>query len=97
MLSIITISCLGIIVYFNTFFSSFHLDDASSIVNNFAIKNIQNLPGIWNFWPSRFITYLSIAFNYHFNGLNVFGYHLFNLMVHLVSAILVWWLGGLYG
>ena len=42
--------------------------------------------------PRRFITYLSIAFNYHFHGLNVFGYHLFNLAVHLLSAFLVWWL-----
>jgi tetratricopeptide (TPR) repeat protein len=30
--------------------------------------------------------------NYHFNGLNVFGYHVFNLAVHLGTAILVWWL-----
>ena len=38
-----------------------------------------NLQNIWDFLPCRFITYLSIAFNYHFNGLDVFGYHLFNL------------------
>ena len=64
----------------------------SSIVNNFAIRNIHNLQNIWNFLPCRFILYLSFAFNYHFNGLDVFGYHIFNLAVHLVSAILVWWL-----
>ena len=62
------------------------------IVDNLAIRNISNLQNIWNFLPCCFVTLLSIAFNYHFNGLNVFGYHLFNLAVHLVSAILVWWL-----
>ncbi len=92
LLSIIIISCLGIVVYFNTFFCSFHFDDSSSIVDNFLITNIYNLQNIWNFWPCRFILYLSVALNYHFNGLNVFGYHLFNIVVHLGAAILVWWL-----
>ncbi len=92
LLSIALISCLGIIVYSNTFHCSFHFDDANSITDNFSIKDISNLQNIWDFWPSRFITYFSIAFNYHFSGLDVFGYHLFNLGVHIISAILVWWL-----
>ena len=90
--TIIGISCLGILVYSNTFHCSFYLDDLYSIVPNTAIKNIHNLQNIWNFWPNRFITYFSFALNYHFNGLNVFSYHLFNLAVHLVSALLVCWL-----
>ena len=90
--SIIPISCLGILVYSNTFYCSFHFDDEMYIINNFAIKNIQNLLNIWRICPCRFITFLSIAFNYHFYQLNVFGYHLFNIAVHLGSAILVWWL-----
>ena len=89
---IIIISCLGIIVYSNTFHCSFHFDDFRFIVDNFAIKNIPNLFNHWKFYPCRFITFLSITLNYHFNGLNVFGYHLFNLAVHLSSAIFVWWL-----
>ena len=40
----------------------------------------------------RFVTYVSLAFNYHFHKLNVFGYHLVNLLIHLCSGILVWWL-----
>lgn len=82
---------LGTLIYFNTLYSSFHFDDNHSIVDNFAIRNILNLQAIWSFWPCRFITYLSIAFNYHFQQFNVFGYHLFNLTIHLSSAILVWW------
>jgi hypothetical protein len=90
--SIISISCLGIIVYSNTFFCSFHFDDRVYVINNFTIRNIQNLLNIWEFYPCRFITFFSLALNYHFNQLNVFGYHLFNIAVHLGSAILVWWL-----
>ena len=90
--SVIAIFCLGFLVYSNTFHCSFHLDDNSGIVFNIVIKSIHHLKSIWDFWPSRLITYLSIALNYHFNGLDVRGYHLFNLAVHLGAAILVWWL-----
>ena len=86
------ISCLGVIVYSNTFNCSFHLDDDYFIVNNLVIRNIQNLQGIFQFYPSRFIVFLSLALNYHFHHFNVFGYHLFNLVVHLTTAFLVWWL-----
>ena len=92
MFPIILISCLGIIVYSNAFFCSFHLDDIPSIVQNTFIRNIFDLHHLWDFLPRRFFLYLSLAFNYRFNGLDVFGYHLFNLIVHLISAVLVWWL-----
>ncbi|MBF0571105.1 MAG: tetratricopeptide repeat protein [Candidatus Omnitrophica bacterium] len=86
------IAGLGLLVYINTFFCSFQFDDTPSIIDNHFIKNISDLQNIWNFWPCRFITYLSFALNYHLHGLNVFGYHLFNLSVHLASGFFVWWL-----
>lgn len=90
-LAIILISCLGIIVYSNTFYAPFHFDDTVFITSNFAIRNIHEPLNIWQCFPCRFVTLFSFAINYHFYKLNVFGYHLFNLMVHLCSAILVWW------
>ena len=90
-LPIIIILCIGSIIYSNSYLCSFHLDDFSSIVNNHYIRHL-NLVNIWCFLPRRFLLYLSLALNYHFNGLNVVGYHQFNLAVHLISAILVWWL-----
>ncbi len=89
-LSIILISFLGSIVYSNSFFCPFQFDDFPTIVNNPSITNIYNLQNIWAYTPCRFITFLSLALNYHFHQLNVFGYHLFNLAVHLMSSILVW-------
>jgi len=85
-----SIILLGTLIYSNTFYSSFHFDDLSSIVDNSAIRNISHLQTIWNFWPTRFITYFSVALNYHFSQLNVLTYHLFNLTVHLSLGILVW-------
>ena len=90
--SIILILCLGIIVYSNSFFCSFHFDDFPFIIENSFIKNIQNLQDIWKYYPCRFVTFLSFAFNYHFNGVSVLGYHLFNLGLHLLTACFVWWL-----
>ncbi len=91
-LNVVLICCLGFIIYSNTFHSPFQLDDEHSIIDNVSIKNLSDKNAIFNYLPTRFITDLSIAFNYHFNGLNVFGYHLFNLLVHLLSAVIVWWL-----
>lgn len=92
LLSILTIVGVGIIVYSNSFLCSFHFDDDAYIVHNFAIRNIQNLADIWNICPCRFVTFLSIALNYHFQTLNLFGYHLFNLVIHIGTALLVYWL-----
>jgi tetratricopeptide (TPR) repeat protein len=81
---------VAVLTYSNTFLGSFHFDDSSSITINFAIKNFRDLKSIWSFWPTRFLTYLTIALNYRFWGLNVLGYHIFNFILHLGCAVLVW-------
>jgi len=90
--SIFIIIALGFLVYSNTFFSSFHFDDDLYIINDYAIRNIQNLFAIWKICPCRFIAFLSLAINYHFNHLDVLGYHILNLLIHLGTACFVWWL-----
>jgi len=81
---------LGMAVYSNSFDCSFHFDDIDSIVDNPAIRDVRDLGRIWDFIPRRFVGYLSFALNYRFNRLDVFGYHVVNLAVHLVSSLLVW-------
>lgn len=90
--SVILIFCLGTIVYSNSFLTLFQFDDWINITNNFAVRNIFNLHNIWTFLPRRFLLYLSLAFNYHVNGYHELGYHIFNLIIHLCCASLVWWL-----
>lgn len=92
MSSALAIVILGALVYSNSFFCSFHFDDDAYIVNCFAIRNIHNFINIWNICPCRFITFLSLALNYHFDRLHVLGYHVFNLSIHIATALLVWWL-----
>lgn len=90
--SVFAIFLVGAAVYSNTFHCGFHFDDDFFIKNNFAIRHIDSIKEIWDFLPARFIFYLSLAVNYHFHQLDLFGYHAVNLTVHIISSILVWWL-----
>ena len=83
----------GILAYANTLQVPFGLDDLSSITLNPVITDLANyLPGGsgYEFIPRRWVGYLTFALNYHFGGLNVTGYHIFNLAVHLCVALLVY-------
>ena len=93
--SVVLIMLLGMLSYSNTFNDSFHFDDFTFIVENPSIKNIDDIQSIFKTilpQSSRFVCFLTFALNYKVHGLDVFGYHLTNLMIHLVSAVLVWWL-----
>ncbi|HQW26165.1 MAG TPA: tetratricopeptide repeat protein [Saprospiraceae bacterium] len=87
-----TILFLGIIIYSNSFVSTFHLDDINNIRDNASIRNLSNIKGMWEFSQTRFLALYSFAWNFHYGQLNVWGYHLVNLLIHLINAILVYWL-----
>jgi protein O-mannosyl-transferase len=83
----------GIAVYANTFHVPFVFDDARSIIENPVIKNLANFyanSSGYDYLPNRVVAFLSFALNYHFGGLAVFGYHAVNLIIHLVTAVLVY-------
>lgn len=90
---VLIILLFGTLAYANSFGGPFVLDDLKSIANNEIIRDLGNfLPGGsgHDFIPRRWIGYFSFALNYHFSGLDVTGYHLFNLAVHLGTALLVY-------
>jgi protein O-mannosyl-transferase len=86
------IMLLGLIIYSNTFKCSFHYDDLLRISNNSSIRNLWDLKGMWKSYPMRPVGIFSFALNYQFGKLNVWGYHLVNIIIHLINALLVWWL-----
>jgi len=83
------IAVLAFAAYANSFSGRFILDDKLSIIDNKAIRAL---------WPlSRFtsgttrpVVELSLALNYALGGLDVPGYHVFNLTVHVAAALLLW-------
>jgi tetratricopeptide (TPR) repeat protein len=94
-IQIILIFALGLFVYSNTFHAPFVFDDENSIEENIIIKNLGHfdIDSIgYKKYPTRFIGYLTFAINYEFGGLDVTGYHIFNLFVHLANALLVYFL-----
>ena len=88
----LAIVAAGLAAYANTWQSSFHFDDQTSIVWNYAIQRLADVRSIWDFWPTRFLTYFSFALNYHIHQLGVFGYHIVNTVIHLAAALCVRWL-----
>ena len=92
LVSIALICLVGVIAYSNSFDCSFHFDDKPNIEENMAIRNLSNVKAWWGFVPSRPMGTLSFALNYHFHRLDVWGYHLVNLGIHITNAVLVWWL-----
>jgi tetratricopeptide (TPR) repeat protein len=84
---------LGFLIYSNTFHSSFHFDDQFAVVDNAAIRDL-NLKTIWGTFNTRFLAGVSLAANYAWGRLEVFGYHLFNVAVHVLASFLVYLLAG---
>jgi len=89
-LSCLLICTVGILAYSNTFQSAFHFDDETSILQNPAIRHLNDLQAIFYYAPSRFVTYLSFAVNYAADGVSVIGYHIVNLAIHLLAGLMVW-------
>ena len=81
-----------LIAYSNTFTADFHFDDNPSIVENFTIKraNAENILTLMG--GTRPVVYLSLMLNYALGGLNVVGYHIFNIGFHIANSILVYML-----
>src|SRR5262245_59162340 len=76
----------GTAVYWNSFAGAFLLDDRRRILDNPEIRRL------WPPWElmahsPRPIVQLSLAFNYAVGGFNVWGYHAFNLAVHLFAGL----------
>ncbi|MCD6308767.1 MAG: tetratricopeptide repeat protein, partial [Candidatus Latescibacteria bacterium] len=86
------IVALCVLAYSNSFTCSFQFDDFHYIVENRALHDIGDIGAIWNFLDRRFIGNLTFALNYSLHGVNVVGYHVVNLLVHIGAALFVRWL-----
>jgi tetratricopeptide (TPR) repeat protein len=83
----------GLLVYANSFGGPFLFDDFGSIVRNTSIRDLTNLRALFTTADAtavsgRWLANLSYALNYAAGGLNVTGYHVVNLALHLACAVL---------
>ncbi len=84
----------GLAAYWNSFSGPFVFDDIEAIVENQQIRSLRNVGDV--LMPEREVptagrplVNVSLAVNYAIGGLDVFGYHVFNLAVHLACALLL--------
>ncbi len=84
LLSIFCILTAGGLVYANSFAVPFVLDDVTSILTNPLVKNFDFR------LKTRILGDLSFALNYQLGGFEVAGYHVVNLLLHLLNACLVY-------
>lgn len=76
--------------YHHTLSVPFIFDDFHAIEENLKIRDPGNFLTLDSLRAQRPLVDLSFALNYHLGGVEVFGYHLFNLIIHFVSACLVY-------
>ena len=88
-LVLLVLSVIGALVYSNIFQASFNFDDRTVIVDDPTIRTV-DLGALWNAFNTRFLVGLSLAVNYAIGKLDVSGYHLFNVLVHIFAAFLVY-------
>jgi len=90
-------SVLVFAVYANTFDSPFLFDDEVNILENRYLRipdlSWKSIAGIYD-CPRhnlRFVSLFTFALNYYFHRYDVTGYHLVNILVHLLTGILLFY------
>jgi tetratricopeptide (TPR) repeat protein len=75
--------------YHNSFSGPFFFDDTSAITANSTIRHFENAfsPSPRNATFGRPLLNLSFALNYALGGLKVWGYHAFNLLIHMLAGL----------
>jgi tetratricopeptide (TPR) repeat protein len=98
-----SLALMVVLIYWNAFNASWHLDDRSNIVNNrgLHITNLKTGSLMRTFFTSpqsggaitdelyRPIPCLSFAINWYFGKDRVFGYHVVNILVHILTAYIL--------
>jgi hypothetical protein len=82
-----------ILIYTDTLTTPFIFDDLSNIKNNPHIRvpalSLENLAwaGFHSPETRRPVANISFALNYYFNGYNLVGYHLVNILIHIACGV----------
>lgn len=84
---LVSVACL--LVYSSTFLVPFILDDDPNIVLNSRISSVQSFFENSSLSDTRIVGAFSFMLNRSFNGLDVRGYHVVNLVIHLLNSLLV--------
>jgi len=87
---------LLLVAYWPCLNGTWLVDDSNYIVDNELLRDATGLKTIWTdlkaskqYYP---LVFTSLWVDYQVWGLDPLGYHLVNLVLHLVNSLLIWWL-----
>jgi len=91
-LSLLVIALVGFAVYLNSLQVPFIYDDFSSIPDNPYIRQLWPLWNVFQTPPQATISWrpivsLTLALNYALSGIEVWSYHLVNILIHLGTSL----------
>jgi len=97
------IMAICLVAYSNTLNAPFQFDDIPVIVENPIIKDLGFISNPsaakgykklfeYELFRRRFVGYFTFALNYRMHKLDVAGYHVVNLFIHIINALMVYWL-----
>jgi protein O-mannosyl-transferase len=94
------IALVALLAYSNTFQSPFQWDEEDFIVQNPVVRDLEYFaspskakgidPDYYIFLRTRTVGYLTFALNYQIHGFDVLGYHIVNVTLHILNAVLVY-------
>ncbi len=94
------IALVALLAYSNTFQSPFQWDEEDFIVQNPIVRDLEYFanpskakgidPDYEIFLRTRYVGYLTFAVNYQIHGFDVLGYHIVNVIIHILNAVLVY-------
>ncbi len=97
---VILILVVSSVIYSNSLDNSFQYDDAFNIVENTLIRDFKNIPAFFTKpvssssprWKAGYRPLLMTSFtiNYKLGKLNVRGYHIVNILFHIMNSVLVY-------
>jgi Tfp pilus assembly protein PilF len=85
---------ITLLAYQPAWHAGFIWDDDSYVTNNTPLRTVDGLWGIWS-KPGTTIQYYPLVFTsfwveYHFWKLQPLGYHLVNVLLHALNAVVLW-------
>ncbi len=87
---LILIAVVTFVVYSNTYKVPFVFDGKVQIEKKETLRDLNNYFSLKGFKSRRPIVDFSFALNYQLGRLNPVGYHLFNILIHLINGFLVY-------
>ena len=94
-LVVLLFALIGLLLYGHTLQAPFYLDDFINIrdrlhaINSLSIHELVNC-AFGSFLPRRPLANLSFGLNYYFHGLRLPGYHMVNIVIHVLSGMLLY-------